>query len=136
MHIWVVFYLHSTYPQWVEIHFETGLPNLNIFNYIPCYGFFFPCYGLDWFFFENRKEGKPTKSFHHIIYYIWIAYERDSCTKQRRKNPLSCKVFIHKSRGGVSPEYVSWPTQNSLSILRNSFFLFKKKKSPSFYAAF
>ena len=58
------------YPQWVEIHFETGLPNLNIFNYIPCYGFFFPCYGLDWFFFFLKTERKGNQQKVFITLYI------------------------------------------------------------------
>ena len=116
------------YPQWVEIHFETDLPNLNIFNHhIRNFPFFNSL--KNWIdFFWKQKVRKMDKKFpsHYIskMSYIWIAYERDSCTKQRRKNPLSCKVNIHKSRGGLFQEYVSWPTQNSLSIFSENCFWF------------
>ena len=75
------------YPQWVEIHFETGLPNLNIFNYIPCYGFFFPCYGLDWFFFWKQKGRETNKKFSsHYILYLNCIWER-LMHKAKKKKP-------------------------------------------------
>ena len=67
MHIWAVFYLHSTYPQWVEIHFETGLPSLNIFDHHIMDFPFKPKKWID-FFFET--EGKENEQKVFIPLYI------------------------------------------------------------------